>query len=326
MKRISMLLRAGVLAGSALVLPFAAQAQDWPDKPFKVVVPYPAGGSADIMGRLVAKKVSDKLGQAAVVENVSGGATIPGVLSVLKDPPDGYTLFMASDNTLNINGFLMKKMPYDGDKDFKPITVVNTYPHWLIVKQNGKYKDFDALKQYIKAHPGEVSISVNTIGGAAYLALSKWRQENNFNFEIIPYRGSPPAVTDLIGGQTDAHLDVVGSSISQARAGKVQPIVVLQSAALKEFPAAATQDYANPKDLTVRSNLSVVVKSATPQVVVDKLYAAIKEGAQEPDFVKALDLLAYTAVLTPPEQSKKFLLEETVRYGKLVQDSGLEKQ
>jgi tripartite-type tricarboxylate transporter receptor subunit TctC len=325
-KQISKLLRAAVWLGVAMALPLSAQAQDWPNKPFKVVVPYPAGGSADIMGRLVAKKISDKLGQPAVVENVSGGATIPGVLSVLKDPPEGYTLFMASDNTLNINGFLMKKIPYDGDKDFTPITVVNTYPHWLIVKQDGKHKDFDSLKQYIKTHPGQASISVNTIGGAAYLALSQWRQKNNFDFEIIPYRGSPPAVTDLIGGQTDAHLDVVGSSISQARAGKVKPVVVLQSQALKEFPAAVTQDYDNTKDLTVRSNLSVVVRSGTPQDVINKLYAAIKEGMQEQDFITALDLLAYAPVMTSPEDSKKFLLEETVRYGKLVEASGLEKQ
>lgn len=326
MKRISKLLRAAIWVGAAMALPLSAQAQEWPNKPFKVVVPYPAGGSADVMGRLIAKKISDKLGQPAVVENVSGGATVPGALAVMKDPADGYTLFMASDNTLNINGFLLKKVPYDGDKDFTPITVVNTYPHWMIIKQDGKHKDFASLTQFIKTNPGQASISVNTVGGSAYLALSKWRQENNLDFEIIPYRGSPPAVTDLIGGQTDAHLDVVGSSISQARAGKVKPIAVLQSQPLPEFPSAVTQDYADPKALTVRANLSLVARSGTPQAVIDKLYAVVKEGAQEPDFIKALDLLAYSAVMTPPEQSKQFLLEETVRYGKLVEASGLEKQ
>jgi tripartite-type tricarboxylate transporter receptor subunit TctC len=244
----------------------------------------------------------------------------------MKAPADGYTLLMASDNTININGFLMKKIPYDGDKDFTPVTVVNTYPHWLIVSENSKHKDFAGLTQYIKDHPGEASISVNTVGGAAYLALSKWRQENKLQFEIIPYRGSPPAVTDLIGGQTDAHLDVVGSSIAHARSGKVKPVAVLQTTPLQEFPQAAVQNYDDPKALTVRSNLSVVVKSGTPQAAIDKLYAAINEGMREPDAVKALDMLAYAAVLTPPKESKQFLLAETKRYAELVKASGLEKQ
>ncbi|WP_370635999.1 Bug family tripartite tricarboxylate transporter substrate binding protein [Paralcaligenes sp. KSB-10] len=317
-----------VAASMAVALPvFTAQAgQQWPAKPFKVVVPYPAGGSADIIGRLIAKKLSEKFDQHAIVDNLSGGATVPGALAVLREPADGYTLFMASDNTLNINTHLMKKLPYDGDKDFTPITVVNTYPHWLIVSATSRYKNFSDFKHYIEMHPNKVSISVNTIGGAAYLALSNWRQENHLNFEIIPYRGSPPAVSDLIGGQTDAHVDVVGSSISYVKGGKVRPIAVLQSTPLKEFPDAETQNYDDPKALTVRSNLSVVVKKGTPKEVIDKLYAAIKAGVQEPDFVQALDLFKYAPVLTPPEQAAQFLKDETVRYGKLVQASGLQKQ
>lgn len=325
MNKVQRLLTAAILCSAVVAAPAGAQ-ETWPSKPFTVVVPYPAGGSADLVGRLVAKKVSDKLGKPAVVENISGGGTIPGALAILKKPADGHDMFMASDNTLNIMGFLMKSIPYDGDKDFTPITVVNTYPHWLIVQTGGRHKDFTGLVQYIKSNPGATSISVNTIGGAAYLALSKWRQENALDFEIIPYRGSPPAVTDLIGGHTDAHLDVVGSSISHARGGKVSPVAVLQTTPLKEFPQAVAQDYADPKALTVRSNLSVVVRSGTPPEVIEKLYAAIKEGAQEKDFVEALELLAYTAVLTTPAESKQFLLEETKRYGTLVEASGLEKQ
>jgi tripartite-type tricarboxylate transporter receptor subunit TctC len=317
---------ATAMAIGAMACGQAVAETTWPAKPFTVVVPYPAGGSADLVGRLVAKKLSDKLGKPAVVENISGGGTIPGAMAVLKERADGHTLFMASDNTLNIMGFLMKAIPYDGDKDFTPVTVVNTYPHWLIVKNGGPHKDFASLVRYIKDHPGQASISVNTVGGAAYLALSKWRQENKLNFEIVPYRGSPPAVTDLIGGHTDAHVDVVGSSISYARSAKVKPVAVLQTAALPEFPAAATQSYDDPKALTVRSNLSVVVRSGTPDAIINKLYAAINEGVREQDFVKALDTLSYTAVLTSPADTRKFLLDETVRYGKLVEASGLEKQ
>lgn len=308
---------------------FSAQAgdSDWPNaKPFRVVVPYPAGGSADVLGRLVAKKLSENLGNNAVVENIAGGGTIPAALSVLKDKADGYTLFIASDNTLNINNFLLKAPRYDADKDFTSVTVLNTYAHWLIVKQDSPFNSMEDLKKFIIENPNKASISVNTIGGAAYLALDKWKKENKLDFEIIPYRGSPPAVSDLIGGVITAHIDVAGSSMSYYEGGKVKPLAVLQSQPLKKIPDLQTQSYDDPKALTVKSNLSVVVKNGTPEHILEKLYQALKKGEHDKDFTDALNLFAYEAVLTPPAESRKFILEETQRYKKLVDASGLEKQ
>ncbi|MYN11816.1 tripartite tricarboxylate transporter substrate binding protein [Pusillimonas sp. TS35] len=316
----------GMLAAAAGV-PAAYAADAWPSRMIRVVVPYPPGGSADLLGRLVAKKLSEaEPGAKVVVENISGGATVPGALSVLKDPADGHTLFMASDNTLNLNHWLLKNPGYDADKDFTPVTVLNTYPHWLIVNPNGKHKDFASFVDYIRANPGMASISVNTVGGSAYLALDAWRRANKLDFMIVPYRGSPPAVTDLIGGQTDAHVDVVGSSVALARGGKVKPIAVLQTDPLDEFPDAATQNYDDPKALTVRANLSVVVRSGAPQPVIDKIYAILNKGVKDPDFVKALADLKYPAVMIEPAKAQAFVRGETQRYGKLVAESGLEKQ
>lgn len=306
----------------------AAQAQaDWPQRHLKVVVPYPPGGTADAMGRLVAQKLGQGLGDVTVVvENISGGATVPGAMAVLRDPADGHTLFMASDNTLNINRWLLKNPPYDGDRDFTPVTVLHPYAHWLVVNPQGPYKTFGDLMQAIKANPGKVSISVNTVGGAAYLALDNWRRENGLDFEIVPYRGSPPAVADLIGGHTDAHVDVVGSSIAHARGGRVTPLVMMQGAPLAEFPQAVMQDEANPKSLVVRSNLSVVVRSGAPQEVVDKLYAALKKGSRDEDFLKIMETLSLVPTLMEPAPAKAFLRQETERYRVLVEQSGLEKQ
>ncbi len=304
-----------------------AQAAEWPTaKPFRVVVPYPAGGSADILGRLVAKKLSENLGNNAVVENIGGGGTIPAALSVLKDKADGYTLFVASDNTLNINNFLLKAPRYDGDKDFSSVTVLNTYVHWLIVNKDSPFNSMEDLKKFIIANPNKASISVNTIGGAAYLALDRWKRENGLDFEIIPYRGSPPAVSDLIGGVTTAHIDVAGSSMSYYDGGKVKPLAVLQSQPLKKLPNLETQSFDDPKALSVKSNLSVVVKAGTPPEIIEKLYQAIKKGENDKDFVDTLAMFAYDPVLTPPAESRKFILEETRRYKNLVEMSGLEKQ
>ena len=304
-----------------------APAQDWPRKSIKVVVPYPPGGTADIMGRLVALKLGKAFPKISVyVENISGGATVPGTLNVMREAPDGHTLLLASDNTLNINHWLLKNPRYDGDKDFTPVTVLNTYPHWLVVNANGPYKTFDDLVKAMRAKPGKLSISVNTVGGSAYLALDSWRRENGLNFEIVPYRGSAPAVTDLIGGVIDGHADVVGSSIAHARSGRVKPVVIMRSQGVKEFPNAVTQDGNDPKSLFVQCNQSVVVRAGTPQAIVNKLYEILKTASTEEDYVKTIETLSIESVLTEPAKAKTFLLAETKRYGVLVEKSGLEKQ
>ncbi|HQQ70691.1 MAG TPA: tripartite tricarboxylate transporter substrate binding protein [Alicycliphilus sp.] len=317
-----------LLSGLACTLSMGtAQAQtDWPRRTIKVVVPYPAGGSADAMGRMVAHKLGKALKVSVVVENVAGGATVPGALAVMRDPADGHTLFMASDGTLNINRWLLKDVRYDGDRDFTPVTVLNSYPHWLIVNPQGPYKSLDDLVKAIRAKPGKVSISVNTIGGAAHLALDNWRRENGLDFEIVPYRGSPPAVADLIGGHIDAHMDVVGSSIAHARGGRVLPVAVLQGTPIKEFPQAVAQDPKDPKSLVVQSNLSVVMRSGTPPAVLDKIYAVLQAGVKDDDFVKTMSLLSLDPVMLEPAKAKAFLLQETQRYRVLVEKSGLDKQ
>ncbi len=312
---------------AALAGPGTAQAQtDWPKRTIKVVVPYPAGGTADAMGRMVANKLGQALKVSVVVENIPGGATVPGALAVMRDPADGHTLFMASDGTLNINRWLLKDVRYDGDRDFTPVTVLNSYPHWLIVNPQGPYKSFDDLVKAMRAKPGKISISVNTIGGSAHLALDHWRRQNGLDFEIVPYRGSPPAVTDLIGGHTDAHMDVVSSSIAHARSGRVLPVAMLQGKGLAEFPKAVTQDPKDPKALVVQSNLSVVMRTGTPQPVLERIFAVLQAGVKDGDFTKTMDTLSLEPVMLEPAKAKAFLLQETQRYRTLVEQSGLEKQ
>lgn len=326
--KIRFLISALALTSSLFTLPSVSVAADkWPGKSMRVVVPYPAGGIADVMGRLVALKINNALPKTnVVVENLSGGLTIPATLSVLKARADGNTLYMASDNTLNINKWLLKNPRYDADADFVPVTVLINYPHWLVVKSDGPYSNFEEFFKYIQDNPGKASISVNTVGGAAYLALDNWRRENNLDFEIIPYRGSPPAITDLIGGLTDAHIDVVGSSIGHAKSGRVKPLIVMQPTPLKEMPEVPTQDFDDEKALTVRSNLSVVMKAGTDEKILQQIYEILNEAVNDPDFVESLQTLSHDAIMLPPEEAKEFLHAESQRYKKLVEDSGLEKQ
>ncbi|MEO6321387.1 MAG: tripartite tricarboxylate transporter substrate binding protein [Polaromonas sp.] len=308
--------------GATMVCATCATAQTWPERPLRLVVPFPPGGSYDIVARTLALKLEKKLGQPVMVDNISGGATVPGVMAVLKEKADGYTLLLASDGTLNINPYTIKSLRYNPDVDLTPVTIVNTVPHWIVASADSKQQTLTELKAYIQSHPGKVSISVNAVGGVAHLALANWKQVNGLKFTIVPYRGSPPAMTDLIGGQTDAHVDVIGSSMAFVAGGKVKPLAVLQSTAVAQFPKVETQKADG--GLLARANLALVVKAGTPQAVIDQLYKEVKSSVEEPDFVARLQSLAYEPVLMPPAKARTFLHAETARYGAIAKGVNLD--
>lgn len=315
---------------AAVCTPIAAQAQAggeaWPAKPFRVVVPFPPGGSQDLMGRLLAAELEKAFGNTAVVENISGGATVPAALSILNDRPDGYALFVASDTTLNINQHVFKNPKYDGTEDFYPVTILNTFPHWLLVREDAPFDNIEDLKKYIHDNPGKASISVNSVGGTAHLGLSKWRKNNNLDFEIVPYRGSAPANTDLMGGHTTAHVDTLGATVSFVKDGRTKPLALLQKKPIPQFKDVMPQDPEDPTSLIVEVNVSVVMHKDTPKDIIQKLYEATKEGAQTQEFQQRMDELAFQTVLTDPETSAEFLRSETERYGELFKISGLPQQ
>jgi tripartite-type tricarboxylate transporter receptor subunit TctC len=302
----------------------APAAAAYPDKPLRLVVPFPAGGSYDIIGRTLARKLEQRLGQPVVVENIAGGATVPGVLSVLKEKADGNTLLLASDGTLNINPFTIKGLRYRPDTDLVPVTIVSTVPHWIITRADRKEMTLGELKAHIQRNPGKVSISVNAIAGAAHLGLADWKRRNGLDFTIVPYRGSPPAMADLIGGQTYAHVDVIGSSVNYVRDGKARPLATLQAEPVAQFPGVQTQKAGDTEALLVRANLALVVKAGTPEPIVERLYKEVKASVQEADFIARLQTLAFEPVLSTPGESRRFLQAETVRYGAIARAVDLE--
>lgn len=314
----------GVIAGTAVLAMNAAGAAAWPDRPLRLVVPFPAGGSYDIVGRTLARKLEQRLGQPVVVENIAGGATVPGVMSVLKEKADGHTLLLASDGTLNINPHTVKGLRYHPDRDLTPVTIVNTVPHWIVARADRKPMTLAGLKDYIVKHPGKVSISINAVAGAAHLGLADWKRRNGLDFTIVPYRGSPPAMSDLIGGQTDAHVDVIGSSVSYVSDGKVKPLAVLQTETVAQFPRLERQVPDSKDALLVRANLALVARAGTPDAVVERLYREVRASVQEKDFLERLQTLAYEPVLTTPAESRRLIHAETVRYGAIARTVNLE--
>lgn len=321
MTKFSSAIRAGVAGAIFLCAGYAAGAA-WPDHPLRLVVPFPAGGSYDIVARTLSQKLEKRLGQPVVVENIAGGATVPGVTSALKDKAEGYTLLLASDGSLNINQHVIKGLRYNPDTELTPITMLTTVPHWIVVRSDRKEHSLTELTAFIRSNPGRVSISINAVGGAAHLGLASWKQRNGLDFTIVPYRGSPPAMADLIGGQTDAHVDVIGSSVAYVTDGKVKPLATLQSQAVTQFPKLETQKA--DEALSVRANLALMVKTGTPQPIIERLYKEVKSSVEEPDFIARLQSLAYEPVLTPPAQTRKFLQSESARYGAIAKAVNLD--
>lgn len=323
MRTLSSVVRA-IAACAALAAASASAAATWPDRPLRLVVPFPAGGSYDIVGRTLARKLEKRLGQPVVVENIAGGATVPAVMSVLKDNADGNVLLLASDGTLTINPYVIKGLRYQPEKDLTPVTIVNTVPHWIVARSDRKERNLGDLTAFIRSHPGKVSISVNTVGGVAHLGLASWKTTNGLDFTIVPYRGSPPAMSDLIGGQTDAHVDVIGSSVAYVSDGKVKPLATLQDQTVKQFPKLEAQPPGAKDALLVSANLALMVKAGTPQPIVERLYREVKSSVEEPDFLARLQSLSYEPVLTPPAEARNFLRSESARYGAIARTINLD--
>lgn len=301
--------------------------ENFPTRTIRLISPFPAGGTTDVEARVLASILSKELNEAKViVENIPGAATVPAALSTLRDKPDGHSIILASDTTLNINKWTFKNPSY-AVEDLTPITILHDFVHWISVSAKSEFKSFDEFKSYISQNPGKVSIAVNTHGGAAYLALDAWKRENNFDFQIITYKGGADATNALLGGHVDAQVNVVGSSsLPFARAGKIRPLAVLHEQPVAEFPNAVTQSKSNPKDFIIESYLAMAVNSKTPQSIINTIYSAFLRGKERQEFKDVMKNIDVTSLAHDPKRSKEYVNNQTARYEVFIKNSKLEKQ
>ncbi|MEZ1562495.1 Bug family tripartite tricarboxylate transporter substrate binding protein [Klebsiella variicola] len=311
------------MAALAVPAPAKAQAPEWPSKSIRLIVPFPPGGSVDVLARALAVRMAKRLGKSVTIENISGGATIPAVQSLLRSEADGHTMLITSDVTLSVNPVLLPSAPYSPARDMNPITIFYKTANWLIVKSDRPEKSFSDLVKTIAANPGQVTIGVNAVWGSAQLGLETWKKTSGLDFTVVPYRGGPAAITDLIGGQVTATVDVPGSSMPHVRSGKVRPLGVLQnkrSPSMKDVPAVLENGGQGPQ---VQTFVAIVAKSGTPADRIQKLNTVIRESAQEPEYQALLASLVSDPVLSSPAEAAAYIESETVRYGKLVKESGV---
>ncbi len=293
-------------------------AADWPNGPVRIVVPFTAGGSTDIVGRMLAKKLAPAIGQSVVVENITGGGSVVGMQSVANGSLDGSSMVLTGGGSLTVMRHTNRNIAMDPFVALTPVTLINTLPHWIVVRADRPEKSFGEFLDYIRKNPGKVSISVNAFGGTAHLGLASWAKENNLDFTVVPYRGSPAAMLDLMGGTTTAHVDVVGSTMAFVNAGKVKSLALLQESALVDYPKIPV---APPKDqggLFVRGDHVVAVKAGTPPAIVNRIQEELRKVIYDREFLDLLKGFGYEPLNMTPAEAKKSLERDSDRYKEFV--------
>ena len=314
-----------LIAGLALALALAApaSAQTWPSKPVKIVVPYTPGGATDIFARFVAQKLSQSLGQQFVVDNRPGAGGNIGADIVAKSEPDGYTLVMATVATHAINPSLYARMPYDAVHDFEPVAFVAGVPN--VMEVNPKNVKATTVAEFIaeaKAAPGKFSVASSGNGTSIHLSAELFKQMTGVDMVHVPYRGSAPAVNDLIAGQVDVMFDNLPASIQHIRAGSLRPLAVTSAQRSPALPDVPTVAESGVPGYEASSWFALYAPAKTPKEIVERLNAEVRKALEDPDMHKRFADLGGDIRPMSPAELGAFQKAELEKWAKVVKLSG----
>lgn len=317
-----------LLALFALGAPNLVSAEGaWPDKPVRIVVPFAPGGTTDILARAVAPELSKAFSQQFVVDNKAGAGGNVGAEIVSKSAPDGYTLLMGTVGTHGINKALYHKLPYDPQKDFAPITLVAGVPNVMVVNaEKARALDINTVNDFIKyakAHPGQLNMASSGNGTSIHLAGELFKSMTGIYMTHIPYRGSGPALMDLVGGSMDVMFDNLPSSMQQIKGGKLKALAVTsaqRSSALPDIPTVA--EAAGLKGYEASSWFGLLAPAGTPSDIVHRIQREVAKALGTPAVREKL--LAQGAIPggNTPEEFTRMIDAEIRKWAKVVKDSG----
>lgn len=311
-----------VVLGAGLLGGTSALAQAYPTKPVTIIVPFAAGGTTDILARIIGQALTAELGQSVVVDNRAGAGGNFGGQAAAKAAPDGHTLFMGTVGTHAINASLYKKMPFDPVKDFAPLTRVANVPNLLVANPAQPYKSVKDLIAYAKANPGKVNFGSSGNGSSIHLSGELFKSLAKVDMQHVPYKGSAPAVTDLMGNQIGIMFDNMPSAIQHVRSGSLVPLAVTTAKRSPELPNVPTIAEAGVPGYEATSWFGMFAPAGTPAPVLAKLNAAIVKVLAQPDVKKKINEQGAEVYSETPEQFAAFIQAESVKWGKVVKESG----
>lgn len=310
------LVAAAVPVGAAL-----AQAA-YPNKPIRLIVPFPPGGGTDMIARTVAQKLTDQHKWNVIVDNRPGAGGNLGVDAVAKSAPDGYTLVMGQTSNLAINPSLYAKLPYDPLKDLAPVALVSSSPIVMAAPANSPYKTFADVVAAAKGKPDGITLGYSGNGTVAHLASELAENAAGIKLRHIPYKGAAQAMTDLVGGQIDLYMSSVPTLLGQVRNGKLRTVVITSAKRAAQLPDTPTLAESGYKGFEAVTWFGILAPAGTPAPIVAQLNKAINQALQQADVADKLrseggDVMGGTA-----EQFSQLLRAEVPRWGKIVKDSG----
>ena len=317
-----------VMAATALVAlgaTGAAQAQsDYPNKPVRLVIPYAPGGATDVIGRVLAKQLSESLGQQFVVDNRAGAGGSLGAGQVAKSTADGYTLLMGAFTSHTINAALTPAVtPFDIHKSFSHISVVGTVPLVFVVNPNVPAKSVKELVALAKEKPGSVTFASAGNGSPQHLAIEMFKRQAQVDVVHVPYKGSGPALADLLGGQVNAMIDTVPAAQSQIKAGKLRALATTTKERVPSIPDVPTVVEAGLPEMQVSSMFALSAPAGTPAAVVQKINAALKVILSKQDVKESMLAQGTIATYGTPDESTKIINAEYAKWAKLIKDSNI---
>ena len=286
-----MRIRIKTLALAALVTlawPVLSTAQTaWPNKPLSLIIPYPPGGTSDVVGRQIAQRLSEELGQMVIVENKAGAATAIGATHVARAPKDGYTLLLSAGTTFTVNPHFNDKLQYKLE-DFEPVALVCTVPFAFVVKKDFPAKTLKEFTAYAKANPNKINNATNGQGSMVHLMGEMIATGLDVKMAQIHYKGAAPAMTDLIGGVVDSNVEALTNAVPNVNAGQYRALAVLSADRQALMPNVPTFRELGYPDIVGETWYGVFAPAGTPKPVVDKLSAALRKITSSPSFVDSM--------------------------------------
>lgn len=328
MKKLSRLVQTSV-ASLLAVLTFApvqahAQtAENWPSKGLTLIVPYAPGGFSDTRMRLLARKLSDKLGQPVVVENKGGAGGVIGTALVAKAAPDGYTLGSGNLAPLAVNPTLMPKIPYNVSRDLAPVILIENSPLVLSVANKMPVKTLDELIALAKKEPGKLTFGSSGVGGAHHLSGEMFRDSAKIDITHVPYKGGSPAATDLMAGHLNMMFEMGYAALPSIQGGRVRPIAVTSAERIAVLPDVPTMSELGIKGFESYNWQGIVVPAGTPAPIIAKLNQAFNEILKDPDVANAISSVGSQAVGGTPEAFGAFIAAETDKWAKVIKSADI---
>jgi tripartite-type tricarboxylate transporter receptor subunit TctC len=297
-------------------------AQNWPARSIRIIVPYPPGGLSDVFARLIGDKLARRLGQSIVIDNRPGGNTIIGTQATAQSAPDGYTLLL-TNGALSINQSLVANLPYDLDKDLAPVIWLGESYGVLVVNDKVPARTLPELIKLAKARPGQLSVGVPGAGTNYRIAIEQLKDITGVDVTVVPYKGSAPAISDVVGGQIEVEIDSIVPLAPQIRDGRIRALAVLATTRTPDLPEAPTTAEAGLPELVLYGYNAILAASATPRPIIEKINAAVNEVLADPDTVARGRTLGLRIGGGPPEQLKEIMDKVTEIYARVIKSANI---